>query len=323
MPSLSIPVVSEKDARQALSVAEGIAAIEECYRDYGRHRDVLSTPPAMFTPKAEGIAEFKIKGARAPSAGAMGFRIIADRHTSTGEESMDFCWVADAATGEIIGIVNETSLHRFRTAATGVVAAKWLARPDVKSIAIVGTGRIADELPALIAQVYKSADVRVAARSLASAEAFATRHRAALKMQPKATVDEAVDGVDLVIAITASTSPVIEARHLKKGMTVVGLGGGAEIAADVLTACTSFVIDDLSYAWMIGSVASWIEAGLTRDAIEGKLTADIGEVALGKSARSGPDDIVLAIIQGMASCDVALAHAVLEKSGKRALAKSA
>lgn len=312
MPIHSIPLVSGEDVRNAITVADAIAAVEATFRGYGTDKAVVSVPPALFGPKVPGAAEFKVKGARVPGTDVMGLRIIADRYTEAGEESLAFCWVADTRNGDVMGVVEETALHRLRTAATGVVAARWLANPDPKVAVIVGTGRIADELPALLAEAFSLTEVRVTSRRRASSEAFVARHADVLAMTVAESVDAAVEGADIVIAITSATEPVLSAKHFHKGITVVGLGGGAEIAADALAAADRFVADDLSYAWMIGSIKGWIEEGLTRPEIEARLTADIGGVALGQTVRQGPEDSILAIVQGMAMCDVALAHAVLK-----------
>jgi ornithine cyclodeaminase len=99
-------------------------------------------------------------------------------------------------------------------------------------------------------------------------------------------------------------------------MTVCGLGGGYEIAADAFERSDAFVVDELDYALTIGSVKGWVESGLDRERIAQRTTANIGEIATGaKVGRRGPDDIVLAVIQGMACCDVALAHLALQQAG--------
>src|SRR6185312_565423 len=116
----------------------------------------------------------------------------ADRETPAGEETIDYCWVADSATGRLLGLVDETWLHRLRTALTGVVAAKWLARPDSRVAVIVGAGKIADELPAALARVFDLAEIRVVARRAEAVEAFAKLHcTTAVPVRPFTQVDAA------------------------------------------------------------------------------------------------------------------------------------
>lgn len=314
MASQSVPVVSQDEARASVSAAEAILLVERSYRDYGKHREVLSVPPAVYLPPLPETAELRLKGALAPSAGVAGFRMIANRKDPAGpRQTVAQCWVVDARSGELLGIVDETKLYRLRTAATGVVAAGWLAPAKVGRIAVIGTGRIADELPALLAGRFGSPPIVVAARSAASAESFVSRHGATLPLQAAATTEEALEGADLVIAITASHAPVIAARHLRPGMTIIGLGGGPEMAADVLDKLDRLVVDDVDYASTIGSVKGWLDQGIGLERIKARLSADIGEVALGFPGRENDGQTVIAVIQGMASCDVAFAGAVLRR----------
>ena len=97
-------------------------------------------------------------------------------------------------------------------------------------------------------------------------------------------------------------------------MTVCGLGGGSEIAADALDRVDRLVVDDLAFALTIGSVRGWHQAGMGRADLERRLSADIGEIATGaRPGRTSPAETVVAVIQGMACCDLALAAFALDR----------
>lgn len=313
----SIPFVSDATVRSLVDVDTAIRAIEEIYADYGRERRVLSDPPALLLPnRGPNHAAFKVKGARLSSLGVAGFRMIADQVTDGVEQTIDYCWVAEASTGRLIGLVEETWLHRLRTALTGVVAAKWLARRDSRVVAIIGAGKIADELPGPLSRAFALQEIRVVARSMDSARRFADRHAAAAEVRPFTSVDEATLGADIVMTISSSEVPLLRHSHVATGAFVCGMGGGAEIGADVLAGADRFVVDDLAYAFTIGSVRGWTEQGVSRDAITRRLDADIGEIAAGiEPGRERDADKIVAIVQGMACCDVALAHMVLTRAG--------
>lgn len=312
----SVPLIDGDIVKELINFDVALEAIEQAYVDYGRERRSLSEPPALLVPGRAGQAEFKIKGARVGALGVTGFRIIADSVSDGAERTIDYCWIADAASGRPIGLVDETWLHRLRTALTGVVAAKWLARPQSRVAAIIGAGKIAEELPGPLSAVFDIQEIRTVARRIESAESFAHRNQSIARITPFATVREAVKGADIVICITASSEPVLSAKDLEPGMFVCGLGGGPEISKDVLNYVDRFVIDDLQYAETIGSVRGWIESGLSRNAIAGRIDADIGEIVSStKSVRQRDTDVVLAIVQGMACCDVALAQLVLARCG--------
>ena len=55
---------------------------------------------------------------------------------------------------------------------------------------------------------------------------------------------------------------------------------------------------------------------MTKIAIAARTHADIGEIACGAKPGGVRDsDVILAVVQGMACCDVALAHLALARAG--------
>src|SRR6185312_13111823 len=276
-----VPLFLDETVRSLIDVDLAMEAVQQAFISYGHARKVLSDPPALLLPSQEPTqAAFKVKGGRVTSFGVTGFRMIADKETEEGEQTIDYCWVAEESTGRLIGLVDETSLHRLRTAVTGVVAAKWLARPESRIAVIVGAGRIAEELPEPLCRAFDLREIRVVARRLESAQAFAERHESLACIKPFTNVHEAAEGADIVLCISSSSTPVLHAADLAPGMFVCGMGGGAEIAADALDRADRFVVDDLEYAYSIGSVRGWVEQGLDRAAISRRVDADIGEIAI-------------------------------------------
>lgn len=313
----SVPLITDERVRSVIDVDLAINVLEKVYLEYGRERALLSCPPAQVVSSGSSTsAAFKVKGARLPSMGIAGFRIIADRKTDVGEETIDYCWVADARTGQVLGLVDETWLHRLRTALTGVVAAKWLSKPQVRVATIIGAGKIADELPVLIRKYFDPQEIRIAARRMESAQAFAKRHEPSGPMTAYQSTPDAMKGADLVIAISSADRPILGASDLEPGMTLCGMGGGPEIAADAVERADRIIVDDLEYAFTIGSARGWAESGLSSETIRAAVTADFGELALGtKLGRQNDGEIVIAIVQGMACCDLALANLVLSRCG--------
>jgi alanine dehydrogenase len=310
-----IPVLSEAEVRHLVTLEDALKEVEASYAEYGRQRHVLSAPPALTISPEPPHAAFKVKGAHLAGRGITGCRIIADAGRPGREVTTDYCWVSDATSGTPLGLVSETWLHRLRTAATGVVAAKFLGRLDSRVATIIGAGYIAAELPGLLRAAFDLSEIRVAARRLSSAEAFAAAHSDGVPVRAFADVGSAIEGADVVVAISAAEEPVITARHMAPGRTICGLGGGAEIEQAVMEKSDRFVVDDFAYACMIGSVHGWLQRGASQEEIASRVDADIGEVVLGtKPGRTNERDAILAIIQGMASCDLALAHLALRRA---------
>lgn len=320
--SPSLRLLSESDVRAAVTHHDAIEVIEAVYADYGRVGTVLSDPPAMLMrPLKPGHAAFKIKGGHVPGREISGFRIIADREVDGRESTIDYCWLAETETGRLLGLVPELWLHRLRTAMTSVVAMKWLARPDSRIATIVGAGHIADEIPAGLREAFDLDEIRIVSRRVETAKAFAERNQRGGDVRAFESLDGAVDGADIVIASSSSNRALIHGHHLRKGMTICSLGAGPELSADLVEYADRLVLDDFEYACTIGSVRGWLTTGLDRENLRRKITADIGQVALDPGiGRRSADETVVAVIQGMACCDVALAIHAFERATANALA---
>jgi len=66
-----------------------------------------------------------------------------------------------------------------------------------------------------------------------------------------------------------------------------------------------------------GNGSHWLKSGqITRAALESKVDATIGEILLGRR-QIQTTGVVLAIIQGMAVCDIALATAVYNRAAAK------
>ncbi len=311
-PGMTLPflILRQDEARGLVTPAQALAATETAWRDYGTARRVLSTPSSQSLA-GQGCV-FKVKGAVLPGQGIAGFRLVADATDAAGREvTQDWFWLADPATGRPIALIEAFWLHLLRTAATGALAARLLAAPGTRIATLVGAGRIAAEMLAPLREALPGlAEIRVTARSADTAARFVAAHIAAepaLRAMPD--VASAVAGAGLVLTMTSATAPFLAARHLARGATLIGLGD-LELEPDVLTGWAGrFIIDDLAFATVAGSVSHWIKAGtLSQDTIAARCDADVGEVAAGlKPGRRNPAENILAIVQGMAVADLALA----------------
>lgn len=310
-------ILRSGEANGLVTPQEALDAIEDAWRDYGAHRQVLSNPPALGM-KGPG-ATFKVKGAVLPGAKLAGFRLIADAR----DAARDWAWLADGTTGRPLAMMDEYWLHCLRTAATGALAAKLLARPGATRAALIGAGRIAAHLPACLAAALPGiTDLHVAARRAEAVAEFVAKAPSdlTLKLHAAPSIADAVRDADIVITITAATETFLDASMVKPGATVIGLGD-VELHADLLGWANRFVVDDLVFALTIGNVGAWIDSGAwTAEAITARLAADVGEIVGGtKPGRVGDGDNIVAIIQGMAIGDLALAALAWRKARLRRL----
>ncbi len=309
-------IVRGDEVRHLITLEDGFRVCEEAYRYYGRARDVLSHPSAMLLMlPGDPPVKCRYKGAHLEEQGVAGARLATPGHY--------YAWVVDFETGTPLGLVNEDWLHRRRTATTGAIAARYFAPPASRVAALVGTGRIGDEVYPTLAHALAFDEFRVTARRFESALAYAERHEndGAVPIRAVETIEEALDGADVVVTITNAKEAFVRPGMLKPGAFICSMGGVTELEFGVLDEVDRLIIDDLDYALLQGDLAGWIAAGhASTEEIVARIDADIGEVAIGaKLGRTSPEETILGIIQGMAICDLAMAKMVLEKAAAAGL----
>jgi ornithine cyclodeaminase len=310
----ALRVIEAPEVRRLITGAEALQVVEGVFRSFGEGRSRLSQPSALtLDGTGKTPARFKVKGAAVDPAGLTGFRVI----TNSGQAS--YCYLCDGGTGTPLGLVDETWLHKLRTAATAVLAVKHLARPGARVFTLFGTGVIAEEFVPLLSLAVGVEELRVLSRRRESTEAFVARHRPRMSFpvvaagSPRVAVQEA----DVVVTLTEATQPIVERGWLGPGGLVCSMGSHHEVDFDVLQEADRFIVDDLDYAMELGDAAAWLRAGqITRDQLTARMDADLAQVVSGaRPGRRHEADRILAIVQGMAIGDVALAGYVLTRAG--------
>jgi ornithine cyclodeaminase len=203
----------------------------------------------------------------------------------------------DPASGAPVCAVHAGELTAIRTAAASAVATEALARPDARRLALLGYGEQAATHARALTHVRDLESVAVWGRSLARAQAFATRMRCELGIPfaASARASEAVEGADIVCTVTAASEPILRGAWVAPGthVNVVGSGyaGPAEIDSDLVVR-SRFIAD--SREGVLQQGAEFLrakEAGLVGDA---HVVAEIGQVLSGEVAgRRTPDEITV------------------------------
>ncbi len=161
---------------------------------------------------------------------------------------MAFGVLARVDTG-VPELVSELTLTTaLRTAVTSAMAAKRLARPDSRVMALIGNGA-QSEFQALAfhhllgIQTLRLFDVD----PQATAKLCTNLADTPLQCVVCHRIDDAVQGADVVTTITAdkTRATILQAHHLAPGMHINAVGGDCpgktELAADVLAASRVFV----------------------------------------------------------------------------------
>ena len=156
--------------------------------------------------------------------------------------------LADVHSGYPVLMSEMTLLTAMRTAATSALAARHLARPDARTMALIGNGAQA-EFQALAFRALLGVD-RLRLYDIDGAATRKTvRNLAGLgfDLMPCASVMEAVDGADIVTTVTADkqNATILTDNLVGAGIHINGVGGDCpgktELHRDVLARADIFV----------------------------------------------------------------------------------
>jgi ornithine cyclodeaminase len=162
---------------------------------------------------------------------------------------MAFGVLADVATGAPLLLSELTLTTALRTAATSLMAARVLARPGARSMALIGNGAQAEFQALAFHHGLGIRELRLFDVDPAATAKLVRNLRAVpgLALTVCTSTAEAVRGADIVTTITADkrNAVIIEPGMLEPGMHLNAVGGDCpgktELHADVLRAARVFV----------------------------------------------------------------------------------
>ncbi len=216
----------------------------------------------------------------------------------------------DRESGAPVAVIQAGEVTAIRTAAASAAATHVLARPDAHVLALLGYGEQAERHAEAIAQVRAVSEVRVWGRSLERAEAFCRRmsERLPLPFQSCGTARAAVEGADLICAVSGAGEPILEGAWVAAGAHVNLVGSaraGLREADDDLVARGRLFADHAEGVRRQGG--EWLHALAAGRVEENHLLGEIGEVMAGAlPGRLSAGDVTIykslgSIVQDLAS----------------------
>lgn len=227
-----------------------------------------------------------------------------------------FVALLDAECGCVLALMDSIEITARRTAAATALAAKYLAKPGSRALAMIGCGvQAAYHVEALLDVAAIEAVAFCDPRDDA-AEAFAGRMRE-LGLQARRAGDTrtAVRGADIVVTVTTSTRPLLGLADIGPGTFVAGVGADNpskhELAADLLKA-SRVVVDSVAQASTMGDLHHAIEAGAMQ---AGDVHGELAQLAAGQiSGRTHGDEQWVFDSTGLSIQDLAAAAMLYERA---------
>jgi alanine dehydrogenase len=299
--------LSEQDVQELLSPADAVEAVEGSFRRMAG--GAVEIAPRRRLRLEEGrLADMAASDLELGYAGVKTYAGFAE-----GAAFVVVLFAADRP--ELVAVIEAHHLGRLRTGAASAVAAKYLAKDGAVSLGVFGCGEQAETQVSCIRAAVSTIDrVVVYCRTERNLRAFCERVGAEAAENNREPAEQ-----DVVVTITTSRDPVLRGEWLRAGALVCAAGANNPASREldnVVLERASFVCCDwleqahLESADLIEpieqGVLDWLEVHELHEVVSGDLPG-----------RQSPDDIVLFKSNGIASWDVAIAIAAVERARAR------
>jgi alanine dehydrogenase len=301
---------SEDDVRARLRMADLIEAMEQALVEFSAGR-VQQPVRTVFAFGAERSL-FGLMPSYVPSLPALGAKLVTVCAGNAGrglETHQATIVMLDPLTGVVEAIVDGRYITEVRTAAVSAASARRLARKDAQVLGILGSGVQARSHFEALGLVREFREVRVWSPTADRLTRFAAETGA----RAMANAESVVCGADVVVAVTASPTPVIQSDWVEDGAHIIAVGSCLPSQRELdpaLVARARLVVDSRAAALReAGDVVMGIAEG--RWTAE-HIVAELGELPIRRNDR----EITVFKSLGLAVEDVFAAHLVLSHPGR-------
>jgi ornithine cyclodeaminase/alanine dehydrogenase-like protein (mu-crystallin family) len=311
-----VRILREDDVRAALDMASCIEACRGAFVAYSAGEAEVPGVIHLEVPEAGGEIHVKAGHLRGSPFYAVK---VASGFSRPDPPAIDgLVMVFDARDGAPVAFLLDNGfLTDQRTGAAGAVAAAELAPSRVDTVAVIGTGAQArKQVEALRVVRPGFTEVRVwgrdAARAARCADDVRTLMGDGCRVDPVASVRDAVSDAQIVITCTSAREPLVRSDWLGMGVHVTALGsdgvGKQELDPAIVRRADLLVADSLEQCARLGELQH------TPDQI--RRAVELGAVIAGVSpGRATEDQLTVCDLTGVGVQDVAAANVVMARAG--------
>lgn len=217
-------------------------------------------------------------------------------------------------TGEVEAIVDSDLVTEWKTAGDSVLGARHLARPDSRTLLIVGSGVVARSLVRAYGELFPDlADIRLWNRTPARAEALAAEMRAeGFPVSVAGELAGAAGEADIIATATMAREPILKGEWVRPGTHVDLIGAFKpdmrEADDELMRKARLFVDSRKTTIHHIGELMTPIAAGVITEA---DILADLYDLCTGAEGRRSEDDITVFKNGGGAHLDLMTARYII------------
>jgi ornithine cyclodeaminase len=318
-------ILSAADVRAALPMPAAILAMKEAFAALSGGSALVPARAHMSISRNSGVSLIMpaYLDDPDPNRQALAVKVVSlfDGNRARGVARIQAAvLVLEPDTGRPVALLEGATLTAIRTAAASGAASDLLARPESRTLAVLGAGVQARTHIEAVCAVRPIQSVRVYGRTRSRVEAMIREMEAAgtvpAEFMAAASVREALQGADVVCATTTSAEPIFEDEDLEPGTHLNAVGSYKPHVREVPAATVArslVVVDRREAAWEeAGDLIIPLHDGLiSRDHIH----AELGELVLGRRpGRTSAEQITFFKSVGVAVQDAAAARSALSRA---------
>lgn len=203
--------LDEQQVTDLLSMEIAIAAVEDALKQQGLGTAINNPRTRVRLP----TGQLHMMGAALPTRGVIGYKA----YTAFKGTVRFHVMLYSTETGELLAMLQADRLGQMRTGAASGVATKYLARSDTRTVGIFGTGWQARSQLEAVCAVRTIQSIKAYGRDATRRQAFCTEMSEQLRIpvEPAATAEAAVKGMDVVIISTNARDPLFDGHWLEPG----------------------------------------------------------------------------------------------------------
>jgi len=312
---MKVLVVNGSEVRTLLPMDECIDVMSDALAALARSEAMVPLRQIMWLPEkvgALGMMPGYISG-----IDAVGLKVITvfpGNHGTRYDSHQGAVLLFEATHGQLLAIMDATTITAIRTAAVSGVATRLLAREDAESLAILGSGVQAGTHLAAMLHSRPIQKVRVWSRDAAHAQRFAEREskRHGIAINVMTTVQDAVKECDIICTTTSAREPILKGEWITPGTHINAVGSSVpftrELDSTAVKIARLFVDRRESALNEAGDFLLARKEGIIEDT---HIVGEIGEIMIGEiDGRRTSDEITLFKSVGAALEDLAAGVAI-------------
>ena len=317
---MDIVFLTEEEIRQCVSLnAEAVEVVEQAFVALAGG---LAVAQIMGIPVVDHNGEMHVKSAYIQGFDSFAIKMASgwfDNPKKGLSSGSGLMMLFSSSTGFPQAILFDNAyLTHTRTGAAGAIAAKYLARRNIKNVGIIGAGRQGREqlMAARLVRTFDTAMVFDQDTERVAVFAREMGDQLDIEVLVAESAETLVRNCDLVVTATPSQQPIVKADWLHPGLHITAMGADngrkQELYADVLSHADRRVCDLKSQVFRVGEHHFALEAGFLSETDRVDELGDI--IAGGVPGRTSDDEITICDLTGVGVQDTAIALLAYRKA---------